>query len=118
MDENDLADIGTKHIGTGIGRIEGGLFAKGNKIANGNPQAKRAHDLRKAAREAIAPEQIKALMEKYLGMALEGDLQAGRIVLEYTVGKPLPAVDADDEGGAITIQVIRTQVGITAHAAD
>jgi hypothetical protein len=105
-------------VGTGIGRVEGGLFAKGNKLAHGNPQAKRAHDLRKAAREAVSTEDIQRLMAKYLQMGLEGDIQAGRIVLEYTVGKPLPAVEADDEGGAITIQVIRTQVGITAHATD
>jgi hypothetical protein len=117
-DENSLADIGTKHIGSAAGRASNGLFLPGNKIASGNPQAKRMAELRKAAREAITPEEIGQLMRTYLQMALAGDVQAGKLVLEYTLGRPVQAVQIDDadESGVVAIQVIRTVSGGLASA--
>jgi hypothetical protein len=120
FDSTELADIGTKHVGTGLGRGDGGLFAKGNSIAKGNPQAKHIANLRKTAREAGSPEQVKEAMDKFFRMFMDGDdLNAGIVWMQYTVGKPVQAVEVNDDGNGTTIiQVIRTTVGGSLNASD
>ena len=69
-------------------RDDRGRFAPGNAGGPGNPSARHATKLRLAAQAAVSPDHMGALMRKVLRMALEGDLQAMRIVFERTLGRP------------------------------
>ncbi len=77
----------------------GGKFAPGNKLGKGNPFAKRQAEYRKAFQEAVSLEQIKAIAEKIATQASEGDVLSARFVADYTLGKPVPMVEAEDGSG-------------------
>jgi hypothetical protein len=95
--------------------MPGHTLSRGN--GGGNPNVRRQAELKKALIACGTEGDIQKLYATLLTAALGGDVQATKLLLDHLVGRPVH-VEADDEGGAITIQVIRTQVGITAHAAD
>ncbi|MFN3242928.1 MAG: DUF5681 domain-containing protein [Planctomycetota bacterium] len=68
-------------------RDERGRFATGNTGGPGGAR-KRAHELRRAAEEAVTPEHIQAMIRKALHMALKGDVQAMRFVSDRVIGRP------------------------------
>jgi len=72
-----------------------GRFAAGNKGGPGNPFARRVAGLRQAMLEAVAKEDVRAIIGRIVEAAKNGDVAAARLVLAYTVGKPAPAVDPD-----------------------
>jgi len=67
-------------------RDANGRFVAGNKGGPGGSR-RRAFDLRHAARDAIAPEHVEAMMRKAARMALEGNLAAMRLVLDRACGR-------------------------------
>lgn len=80
--------------GATSGRAARGRFGKGNPGGPGNPFNRRIAELRRLLMEAVStrlPDMVEALMEK----ALQGDVAAIKVALEYSVGKPLPAADPD-----------------------
>ena len=66
-----------------------GRFARGNAGGPGNPLGKQATAMRKAAMSALGPEVIAGIMRKFASMALQGDVAAGRLVLERVLGRPV-----------------------------
>ena len=72
-----------------------GRFAPGNRAATGNKRptglSQRVAKLRKAIVAAVTPADIAKIMRELMDMAKCGNLAAARLVLEYTVGKPVEA---------------------------
>ena len=87
-------------VGTAIGREPNGAFAKGNRLATGNPQAKRAAELRKVLREATTEDDVKDVWKALTAAAVGGDVIAIRLFLEHTVGKPTTTVEVTGAGEA------------------
>src|SRR5262249_58773622 len=79
------------------GRDSRGRFTKGNKGGPGNPFMRRTAAMRREVAEAFEEGELKPLMKMLMVRALQGDMAAARLVLEYTVGKPAKAVDPDME---------------------
>jgi len=66
-----------------------GQFLPGNRLGKGNPNLRRIKEMREALQEAATPERLQAVLTVMLRKAIEeGDVQAGRLALEYAVGKP------------------------------
>jgi hypothetical protein len=87
-------------VGTANGREANGLFAKGNRLATGNPQAKRAAELRKVLRDATTEDDVKDVWKSLTAAAVGGDVIAIRLFLEHTVGKPVTPVEVTGAGEA------------------
>jgi hypothetical protein len=85
-----------------------GHFAKGNRIAAGNPQARRQHAHRMQFLDAIAEGTIPALARQLQIKALGGDLDCAKILLDYCLGKPVAAMEISGPGGE--------SLGINFHA--
>lgn len=64
-----------------------GKFLKGCKGGPGNPEGRRIAKLRSALLNAVTEEDIAEIMQKMVGLAKNGDVQAAKIVLERTIGK-------------------------------
>src|SRR5947207_113616 len=65
-----------------------GRFAQGNPGGPGNPLNRQIALLRAALLDATTPEMMKNVFQKVYELALEGDLAAIKVFLQYTVGKP------------------------------
>lgn len=72
------------------GRTSGGRFAKGNAGGPGNPFAKRAGALRSALYDAVSEDDLRAVIEKMVEAAKDGDMPAARELLNRLLGKPEP----------------------------
>jgi len=77
------------------GRTASGRFAPGWKGGPGNPFAQRVARLRSTLLESVSDDDLKAIVQAVVGKAKAGDMAAVRVVLDYCVGKPLPATDPD-----------------------
>jgi hypothetical protein len=77
------------------GRDGQGRFAAGSPGGPGNTSARRVAQLRRRLLARISEEEIDAIFGKLLELALEGNLHAIKLVLQYTIGKPGPAADLD-----------------------
>lgn len=82
----------------GDGRDARGRFAKGNRIARGNPSLRRQHALQQAVREACDEGDLVAVMAGLLDAARKGDHIAARLLLEHAVGRPREAEPLLDLG--------------------
>lgn len=65
-----------------------GHFLKGNKGGPGYPGAARVFEFRKAIQDAVEPEVAAGIIRKAAAMALNGNVDAMRLVLDRLVGKP------------------------------
>ena len=88
------------------GRNNRGRFAAGNPGGPGGAR-RRSSELRRAAEEAVTPEHIAAMIRRFLRMALDGNLAAGRLVLERTCGRAAEA-PADSAPLDIALPRLRT----------
>src|SRR5262249_16432064 len=77
------------------GRDSRGRFLKGNRGGPGNPHMRRTAAMRREVAEAFEEGELRPLMKMLMIRALQGDMAAARLVLEYTVGKPAKAADPD-----------------------
>ena len=66
-----------------------GRFAKGNQCARGRSgeNAGRRGELQEAILEAVTPEVMQALVQVLIRMASDGNMQAMRMLLTYTLGR-------------------------------
>lgn len=67
-----------------------GRFRAGNPGGPGNPQIRQLAAHQEAVRSALTPSDLKAVLKKLHGLALEGDVAAARVVLDRVVGKSRP----------------------------
>src|SRR3954451_24978727 len=70
------------------GRAANGTFAVGNPGGPGNPHVRRLAAMRRAILEAVSAEDVREIMAVLVAKAKEGDREAAKIVLHYTLGKP------------------------------
>lgn len=77
------------------GRDENGRFAKGNRGGPGNPHARRVAALRIALLDAVDGEAMRDVVDGLVQRARGGDMAAIKLIFQYTVGKPVAAVDPD-----------------------
>jgi hypothetical protein len=77
------------------GRDSRGRFTRANKGGPGNPFARQVAQMRKIMLECVSEDELRAVVNRLLEKAKEGDVAAARLVLSYTVGKPAPVVDPD-----------------------
>jgi hypothetical protein len=72
-----------------------GRFAKGWKGGPGNPFGRQVAAYRRAFLEAVGEDGIRQIAAKLHALALAGDVDAAKVVLSYTVGKPDAAASPD-----------------------
>jgi hypothetical protein len=85
---NTLPPSPTARIGDAA-HDERGRFVKGNRVAVGNPHARRAQQLRSALMKTIKPKWITAILKHLLLLALrKDDIGAARTLLAYALGVP------------------------------
>jgi hypothetical protein len=82
-----------------------GRFLKGNPGGPGNPFVRQVAALKAALFEALTREDVGAVMRTMRDKALSGDVAAARLMLEYSVGKPLPGSTASALDAEITEQL-------------
>jgi hypothetical protein len=76
-------------------RQDNGRFARGNRGGPGNPFARQVAELRKVALDATTLDDMRAIFRAMIERAGNGDVAAAKLVLQYTLGKPAPAVEPD-----------------------
>jgi hypothetical protein len=76
------------------GRRSNGQFLPGNRLAKGNPAAKKAQALRFALMKAVKPTDLRRIVAKLIDLAASGDVQAAKLILDRTLG-PATAVDVE-----------------------
>jgi hypothetical protein len=77
------------------GRDARGRFTHGNKSGTGNPFARQVAGFRKALVSAATDEDFAVIAHVLLFKAKSGDLAAIKLLLSYTIGKPVEAPDPD-----------------------
>jgi hypothetical protein len=80
------------------GRDARGRFAEGNPGGPGNPYTRQTAQLRQAVLETMNEAEIRLIAKRLLTLALQGDLQAIKLVLAYAIGKPEGVVNPDEVG--------------------
>src|SRR5262245_22235534 len=103
---NGAANGAANHAGNGAaangaaapsqnGRDRRGRFALGNRGGVGNPFARQVAALRAEFINGCSRDDLREIRQKFVAMAKQGDHAAAKLVLSYTLGKPLPIVDPD-----------------------
>ena len=77
------------------GRAADGRFAPGNKFGPGNPFARKCAAFRAALMEAVTEQDIHDIAVKLRDDAKAGDKAAVKLLFQYVIGKPQPAIDPD-----------------------
>jgi hypothetical protein len=70
-------------------------FQPGNHAGRGNRYYRQRAELCQAVAEAVGSEGVREIMTKLFDLARGGHIEAARLFLEYSVGKPPPAADPD-----------------------
>jgi hypothetical protein len=89
-----------------------GRFAKGNPGGPGNPHARQVARLKSALHEALTEEGIAAVARAMLEKAQEGDVAAARLLLEYSIGKPVAGTTASVIDTAMTEQLMAERLTV------
>jgi hypothetical protein len=82
------------------GRANGGKFASGNRFGKGNPNNRRAQEIRNAIIKAIEPSEMAQAARQLLQQAKGGDRQAFAELCDRIIGKPLP-MDVEERIAAL-----------------
>src|SRR5262249_53177267 len=78
------------------GRGKNGRFLPGNRCAAGRSHGQKTAQLRAALLDVVGPKTLKRIARKLAKQAEQGDLDAAKLLLAYTIGRPAPAVDPDE----------------------
>src|SRR5689334_4555013 len=70
------------------GRLEDGRFGPGNKVAKGNPHARRVAELRSAMLKAVTADDMQTVIAAMLKHAKAGNVPAAKVLLERVLGPP------------------------------
>src|SRR5262249_51765275 len=77
------------------GRTRGGQFARGNRLSKGNAAARRMVAPRAELLQGFDEGRARARGEKLYALAVDGDLEAAKLLLASALGKPRVAPDPD-----------------------
>jgi hypothetical protein len=72
-----------------------GRFGNGNDLASNIPYARHVASLRTALAEAVTPDDLRAIAARLVEASRNGDKTATKLLFQYVIGKPQPAVDPD-----------------------
>jgi len=109
---SDRPNVPVVTVETGPIQDSKGRFIPGNKagqLKRVSMLAGRQAQYRRAFHEAIDNEEMRALARVMYGIALTGDIQAARLVLEHTIGKPVEAtteIESTNENGSLVINLV------------
>ena len=78
------------------GRKKDGKFGQGNKFGGGNPNHKKACQLRSSLFKAVTQTDLRKIIKSMVKAAADGDVQAARLVFERMLG-PAVAIDLDEQ---------------------
>lgn len=102
-----------------------GRFMQGNKGGPGNPFGRQVALLRSIVLQASTEERMEELIEMLWKLALDGNLAAVRLILQYTLGKPGRAVEPDrveiddwnlkKENAVLPAEMLATPLKVTAE---
>lgn len=91
-------------------RDDKGRFVAGQSgNPKGRPKGKKnqitvlKQDLEIAVRDAIGPDRIKAVVDKMVELALEGNVGAGKVILDKVLSNAKEGEDEKDAGGQLKI---------------
>ena len=87
--------MNTQDTTSNPGRDDTGRFTAGNRGGPGNPFARQVAALRQALIASVTAEDIQAVAASMLELAKRGNVQAAKVLLLYTIGKPQPAPEPD-----------------------
>jgi hypothetical protein len=76
-------------------RESNGRFARGNPGGPGNPYARQVAAMRVRALDSVSGDDVEAILAKMVELAKGGDVPAARLVLQYTLGRPVPSAHPD-----------------------
>ena len=76
-------------------RDANGKFAPGNRGGTGNPFARRVAQMRRVILDALDEKALTRVVNSMIEQAEKGDVAAARLLLQYSLGKPAPAVQPD-----------------------
>ena len=74
------------------GKDNRGRFVPGNKLAQGNPLARKVQALRVSLIDSVSPDDLAAVIRRLLREAKSGDVSAAKILFDRLLG-PIQAVD-------------------------
>jgi hypothetical protein len=77
------------------GRARDGKFSTGNRLSKGNSAHRKMAELRRALFAGLDEGRMRTLGEKLFAMAAAGDLEAMKVLLAYSIGKPQRMPDED-----------------------
>jgi hypothetical protein len=77
------------------GRESNGRFAKGNPGGPGNPFARQTAALRATLQRKVTERDIEEIADRLIADAKAGDNAATKLLFQYVIGKPQPAVNPD-----------------------
>jgi hypothetical protein len=86
--------------GDAKGQDAKGRFAPGNKLAQGNPYAKKAAALKSALFDAVGDKDLAAIVKKTVAQAKKGDRHARDFIFDRLLGKPIQTTDVNIDKGA------------------
>jgi hypothetical protein len=75
-----------------------GRFAAGNRGGPGNPFARRVATLHGAFLDALTPQDMRSIALALLLKAQSGDIAAAKLLLQYSLGKPIAHVAPSGDG--------------------
>jgi hypothetical protein len=71
-----------------------GRWQQGNKAGRGNPLARQVQLIRTALVNAVTPKDIKAVIQRLLQQAKDGDVASAKIIFDRAAG-PAQSLDLD-----------------------
>jgi len=86
------------------GHDTNGRFGKGNEFGANIPYARHVASLRTALAESVTPDDVRAIAARLVESSRNGDNTATKLLFQYVLGKPQPAVDPD----RLAIEAFRT----------
>src|SRR5262245_48902085 len=97
------------------GRDAQGRFTNGNAGGPGNPHARQVAALRQRLLAKVTAEEMDAILDALLQRAREGNVAAAKLILQYTLGRPLEGRDPDrldaDEVDAFISNAVNARSG-------
>ena len=72
-------------LDVGVGR-----FLPGNSGGPGNPHAWQVARLRSTLLRSVSQNEMRQIVKKLVAMSVAGDLAAAKLLLDYTLGAPVP----------------------------
>ncbi len=87
-----------------------GRFAPGNRVALGNPNNRKMHDLRRALLDSADADAVVRVGNRLRALAEGGDVQAAKLWMEYVIGKPPQAIElSGPDGEPLGVDWVRLQ---------